>query len=1597
MPLPTQTPAQPIDVLAQAASAQFADRPTLYSVTAQLLADNLQEKYPPLTLTTSELRLALPREGGGRDLVPLMAVAMNYLADRTLPDLAPRSGLAGYLGNANGDRLTYPVNGQQREYDLTVVLAVISELPPILFIAFQEALATYWGQTGDAGMTRWQWLGDLLRTSLRTGALRHTGLLAEQRRMLDTVLDYPDLQTRSQLGSADNLIHAYTLETVLIQSGRRTTVQASDLLLVDAKNVLLCGAAGTIEAFASLDAFGQTWGQRFAQRYNTDQVMWNRFEPAGSIFDTQAALLLAQQLDDLAAMSTAAPMDRQTLERRYQTITDLSPRLSDTPPLPGTQQQPLTQAMPDWLKKANPSQRFYYFQHLSQLAAVKRRTEGRQFLDGLKDLRTYTADALFEQMQTHPNATGYRPEKLQLTFAVAVGDLGSGYIEPVKMSLTELAVKNLSGKPHGRMTVHHTDGLPVPGWMSQTYIEGLVTEVNIGGRYPQWLNEQLLADSPQAHQREALFDEQMHVQLPIQALTLWTRGEAGFTRQGYRYVAALVNLTQADRTVDGQEIVIRPLAFLRRPGAAPDTVADMYIIEPRDSSVGPHILYRGQYSENLREFPSRAALLDAITTPGELQDSVLTWLPDVTRAVYDHGGFHEPHLTRFINVGSEFDPLTAPAPAQLAVDETNGELLTALTNGQMMSYLFGSYARTLIRIAEQTSTSNAESRWAVVLEGSWLLFNTLLLPLLRGPAMLAGWMLQMAPSLIQDIPNLNNADPSIRETAWAELLVNLGLVLLHMGLPASAPRPPASRYEAVALEPWQRSTAPAAAKPVTITPGIVGLPQEPPALGRALIDFKASSARSAGTERLFQSMLDLRVPWPEPPPAPVALGPFRGLYLINGTWHANVKGRLFPVNIVPGFGEVFVAGKDPLVPPGIQLRSDGQGHWFIDEGLKLQGGGPKRRIAAKQQQTREQIAQLKVECDALRQQLGPLIDTQNSAITSLRSARSDFESQFRKLQIAWRLLSQADEPRRAEFMQRHAAEQRKTDAAHAAVQAQLATTTERINATLPLRQQLIGKLKTLSALENLAQYPGQRAAQLSNTLNLQNILREQIRLLLSDHSYSSQGEPLMDLMNRATQELGKGGQDLYLQFLARLESYQKVLGQLIECSSGIEQTLEQMATDSPVSAEARQQLLNAVERPEVFFSQNLKLSNLSALREISIDRRGGLRLPDAYFHMRTLIEPDLGLASAAHIEMRSSSGYSAAERKAVLETALVQYERFEHASRALEAIDPTCVRQPYQQQWVEALTQARALVENELESLARESDGFEVALPVSKPFRVRPAAKRVFKTRNRGTLVGDFSPTAADLPGAVIQVTDIVTNQPLSRFNEHPAEGVWVEISLAPPPEPKPVPERMSLNSLRDAGVALKLDRDTIVRTVQREFRLLDDPSRRDALLPVTWKDMLEQVADKFSKLADDFASHADAGNQVIDYRSEAQAARDQAKRFYLDGLMKQSPTAEKLDILWRAGAVDVRWVPQRTKPGAKELLKEYEIVDRLVPPKTLWYAHFHYNVGQQPEIGHLKTVAQRFTGLRDQIEEERRTGQVTRIWRSRIEGEQARRIFPGL
>jgi hypothetical protein len=1570
------------DAPAQAVARRFASRPTLRQVAGQLLHASILERYPPLALDLDVTRLAIPNRTGGWDLKLLIDVAMDYLGNNTSLNLtAEIDGRVHFLTNRAPSRLTYEAQGPKRP-DMGVIQEKIQSLALTLGTRFQDALTAYWNQAHDTRDSHWQWLGDLLASGLNSAASLLPAAQKDERAALYELARYPDRRERQAIPHPDGFVHAYCLETCLVHNGESTSFTTPDLLVVQGSRIFLYRVSGRLESYPSIDAFNQAWGREVERQFIADKIVIKRSEPDGNIFDTQAALLLERQLENLDAIRLPADQGVRALEERFAASTDPAPCFSHAP---APDQQPVEKiraTLPQWLKDASDSERTEYRQLLVEQAQWQRQTGGKSFLDGIENLHDFTNNTLRDQIRLDHPDSDCEPGDLLLNFRVAAGDLGSGFITRVPMTLTELAIHNLSATPSGSMTITDKTGKAIPSWLTADYIlgekglfsstEGLISRVNIGERYPHTLKTLLLDDNGESQRREIEFDQALKVHLPLQALEHTIRGEHGLSFEGYRFIKAVLHTHAPERVVDGQDIVIRALAFTRKAGATADVVDNMFIIEPRDTGIGPHILYRPVYQDALQQFSSREALFNAIAQAGPLQDSVLSWLPDRARPIYSNDGFNSPHILRF-GLGDDTVRWEKPEPAQLAqgssTEEVPGSLVQALATGNLMLYLYASNARALIDLADRESVSNAENRWAIVREGGWLLFNALLLPVLRGPAMLAGWMLQLAVALKSDVTALHSNDPTTRELAWVDLLLNVGLILLHV---SPQPHPPELSTPAPQQPPrlarLRRPSHDVAPPTAVIEQGVVGLPAEPPAADHTRIDFIHSTARDSSSQRLLNALLELKVAWPVPSPAPVEIGMFKGLYRIDHQWHASLGGLLFKVSIVPGFGDVYIVHPEKPLHPGFKLKTDGQGRWSLDTGLKLQGGGPKNRLKAKLAEIENKREQATVEVNRTGGTVSTLARQAKDMDRQLEAARIAYDSADNELETARMRLRASPEDQALQ------GEHRLKAIARSRSRLDFQVLQERdqviVDQLIQARRDLIQAYRQLRDVDVRFEYEAKATGEYTAILSSYGLRIYRLATLYLASFVSEQGESLIELQRNSNDiQTAQRMYDLLENLFAASERHT----QAIITQDGVLTELAQGFKTGPA-----QRLKYLKSHPDRRFSNRITaiLESLDVLNILSIDTTVEAKTPQERYFLK-IHEDRLGAMSAledSHLELLSTDGFTSQERKDVLINLIRHYKRRLQINTSLLELESPLIRPRYMALLMERLEIARDNAESELADLLRE-DEFLPALPVAfKPVKAPSKTKRVFKSRDSGALVGELEPASAGMPFATIVTRNPVTLQVSGRFMEHPNEG-WVEIVEAAPVRPVHTAQPRTVAALRTEGQRLIDEIPAIERSIEFQKRKLSDPQRRDELNPRDWNDMLEHQAERIETLASEL-EHAQPDNPQINnvlesLRNTASETRLKGQQHCIEGYKAQRPRQESIEYLRDRQAVDLGLVQALKRTAAKDYLTEFAIREKN-SETVLWYAHFHYaQANSAPStytIAHLKRPEHRFITLKDLI-----------------------------
>ncbi|MCJ8202834.1 DUF6543 domain-containing protein [Pseudomonas sp. RGM2987] len=1516
-------PADNVSAFAQTVSLQFARRPTFEQVVRRLLEQAIQARYPASSFDLSRVQLATPNAADRAwRIQPFMPRVLDYLALGMPWDFRDAGGLSCFLT----ERMPHPLRWAGRNVDMNDIQKLLIELPWTVPIGLQDALTDYWNtEIGNhKGISHWRWLSDVLRNTLHIRRLRQPGLTDQAREALDQIVRWPDRDLRFYHNNPSPT-YAYSLETRISHGDASRVLLGSEILLSHSSQgstvYLLCSPGSAVQTFPSLEAFNGYWSARIAGQYLVDSITCQRNEIGGHAFDVQAAMILEQQLADLQAVQLPSRMGLQGLTTLYQDLSDPARYLLDVPRLTPETSARLEPLLPTWLKNASRVDQTR-FQHLNlTVASAKKRNLGRTYLSDIQDIQAFTADALVKQMQqTNDNrldrapSSHYRPDDVELTFTVAAGYPGTaGIIEKKTLSLTELAIHNLVARPSANLALSHRRGLALPAWLTPDFItrrNGLIEQVDIGTTYPRYLQQRLVDDLPHVRQRQRLFTDQMPAQLQLEALQQRLEQKNGVTRQGLRLLAAVLQPDTDGQKLDGRPVTIRHLAFLCKPGAQPDLVTNMFIIEPQDVSSGPHLLYRPLYSPALQEYPTRQALLQAVVTPGDLQDSILTWMSDIARPLYADGGFLEPHIVRFFQ-GDEFSLPAKPAPATLAVDdESNAELQKWLHNGDLMPCLYRSNAHALVSQADRESVSNSESRWAVLLEGGNLIFNTLLMPLLRGPVMAAAWLWNLMASASQDIPALSSKDPVTRELAAVDLLVNLSMLVSQFpGIsPAHAPLPEAIKEQAMDTpapraipEQWPAPVPPS----VVDTP--VVLPGKHSAVSSGYLDLGFANARQRLTSAQHNYLLRVQLPRPASLPEPIGYGPNTGLYVIDNTWHALVEDRLYQVSPEADGSVTIVDPRDPSAN-GPPLNSDGQGNWSLDLRLRLRGGMPPKRVEAQRRTNLQRIRQL--------------LEEHNRWI-------EQDDDREKALDVAQQVMTRTED---GDYTEAQRAQKRKTfyDLLQEETEIYL-----KMADSAPERASL-----------GIGFPPGYLHGLMENVVNN---ARKAFLITQKDHVATRQAHPQFH-----------GDRDFREIVAYNLEPYRKYLDTMSDINDRAihwlelkDDYLERLLNLDAAGAQAFERLTSGrpLDERNAIGSKTLQLSTLPILSVKNLQSS----LAESLLRIVTPLAEQM----RSHHDLRMYD-LPASEQLEVLTSLTEQYGKTLDALKWTKALYPDDINASYFDRLIKLVEGLYQEVSGKLAAEIKPEPTPRKRAPKRSRTGTGLVQKKLIRTRHNGVLIGDLKPAGTSLPVDVVEMRSEGDDQILATYSRH--EDVWDVVDIR---RPAPVPHTRSVRSIRADGRKLLDELDQRMSRAERY--------KTHCRFPQEIEEIMNNEAGRFRTLAEELdrafiaspASRTPA-DEALGQQLSGAAARLSTRGHELrtELSLKLPPTDSNLRYLFDQDLIQVALLGERTAlmGPRKDFLQEYAINDR--DGRPLWFAHFHYATADTPKadysVAHLKTRGQR-------------------------------------
>lgn len=1525
----------------------FNHPPSLQSVAQEVAQAYVEQHFVAQTWTAGLIHIATPGADGGHASPSYSYASLPELVVQRLARARPTLLIEDYQVVFQRVSEVYVQGGPP----LDALETLINECGAVLLKSFANRLQAWWGEPLPINMTLWAYLSDHL-LELLYDSPKPPGMNQERFAAL-----FPKTLLRPLRPDPQWSLHGGPLRvrTVHLQGVGQAADQAQMLpllVLSHASENLLFSPSSGIHELNSLEAIGALLPAYVSPVLTGAAEHWFIQEAQGDPFDALALSYLARQLLEIDSIERNVPRTAQECQALLDYI--IAPRRWFVSEL-SKRQQRLREVMPLWLAHADSEDSIAYARLLQQWVLAQHEAGGAHFLEGIESIAEYADGQLQHCLKALPGAKNIKPGEVSLTFDRVIaapvpipGGFIAGEVDPVTVTLTELALENLAGFPHTakRITLK---GATAPPWLTYAVVKQCVDEADVGQTYPALLKKKLIDDAAEAARRRQQFSRQLRVQLPMFALESKVKGEHGLTLSGFQRVQAALQASATERKVGGQAFALWPLAFKATADADPDVVANMFVIGPQQEQSGPHLLYRPLFSPMLQEYESLEALFTAIKTPGVLQDNVLTWIAPARRAVYANNGFHEPHIRHFL-LGNEFIVYDRPAPAQLSKQ-------VAATDPAYQ--VFNATANALVALADRQSVANAEQRWASLKNAGWLLFGALL-PLFNGPLALGGWLIQMVDSMQRDIEGLQSTEGQTRSVALTDMLANLMAIVAHQATPQDAHHPlelehpvfaPLARIEPAHVEyvavPLKQIPAPTTFSPPT----------------------RWANAREVLTAQQLALIEPLRLkvlskPWPDSlenaDPSGPAQGLLRDTSKVPQQWQALVRGAVYRVQVKQGLVRVISADG---ATQGPWLRHLGQGRWDFDLRPRLPGGNADEANERARQAQPSNLATTK---------------------TNYEWAKAARARAHAAMELAYTLrqkpAGQITEPQRDRARQSYVAQM--TDKfTYAQLELQALKRLREYGPRPHYQEELCEVLESVILTAQLMSAQARRQIE---------ALTARIRPLLDRLSEESEEEAESDINRRDRAELGP-----IMRNLADVQA------SVIQWRTVEAVYLDEMSQILPLGRN-KAQGLTLTQRPSIRDLQSLQLTTLWG---IAIDITGAV-LGDDFFHCvdETIQRARRATRSLADLPQLQATP---AERIELLKNIDYIYAQTDDQIEFWRVMEPDRFDLEYLTKLQELLSSLHQQVEKDLADLLQpEPQAEQPAVPPPAPPGRR--RKKIIRTRNRDMYVAQVTEATAQGPATAELQAD---SEVIGSFTEA-ADGVWEPVKPALKPDAQLGHLLNKGKALLDDEPRAIRNVEVLIQRANDpsslEYMLEAEANTRQWIAEAIARRLSGTESVRLAARQRDMAItiKRDLLLAVDRLKAAGLAARIKATRLrpttqdHIDFLKRHDEV-----LIYRKGARVL------LKDTVDDYLQVYVVVDAENTDRALCYAHFHYKRPQGPDDfyegnGHIKSPEQERLGRQAQARVEAqafarmRTGQTGRVRqtldidRATITRDFARRLF---
>ncbi|WP_256582555.1 MULTISPECIES: DUF6543 domain-containing protein [unclassified Pseudomonas] len=1506
---------------------QFANRPSLREVTAAAGFDALAARYPWTRKNHPQLQslegfsiLPGPDEEQPTQPGNLVDTLLEHFLNGQPMALKPTDQFSlnpPAIFHPQDDAPTIHIRMADLNTDYDDVLATLCE-------RFQQAQVSFWNsREGDSDVTRLHWMQQVLKAAL-LGTLERQGLDSDQKALL-----YP------MLAQSDTSANVQGVQVTLGNHGNMVELVVPDLLITGKKEarevILWCKPSGTVRGFTGLPAFAVALRDELSERHVFDTMSWACTALAEDPFGYQARQLLNAMLQQIDRMQLDAIEQTSDLEEAFSLLSDPS---STFPASFKLEQWTPAIPLPDWLENATLTDRFQYHMALLDLSAQQMLKQGESSLDGIEDLQQYTVRRLREHMRNdHPAEPPYHPDQVQITVSqvVQVSSEGPARLEYLKtISLTELAISRLPlGSGQVASAIQLADQQALSSWLDLDYVDALIAAVDVGGQYPPFVHDQLQKGNDTDKHRQ-LFAEEWRAALLLSALQAKIGGQ--LSERTWQVVADFCHR----KAHASASLSLAPLSFNSVPGGPKaNRVHGMFVIHVPATEAW--ILYRPlNAAQAVRQFESQGHLMAAIRTEQRLQQDILAWLDDEARPIYADDGFTHPHLhsglTELAHLLGPDSELAAEAIERLRAPAT---LAFTPPTGDLDRSMFQARADVLLLLASRQSTSNAQQRWAMVVQFAWLAFNTVT-PLLRGPAGLLAWLVTALLSIKDDLTALTQGSSGEKVLATADILLNLAMLLAHDSSPAHV-------EPELALQPrsWRGSRATAKQQPEQKTWQAPTEHLKPAALN---VGQWGRDQRLGNLPRDARATLDtLRAHVSLNEQSALTTGRMRGLYKVDDRYYVKLQEVAYEVEeswrgmriIGPDVtqsdwsqtwgaepDDYYIVGRERGRGPWLARWN---GEWMLD--LHMPGGMPKtaRALIDEKKQAFKQMQERRVANDQQLTSTVTLVERCLERVKPYDEAHSAFDQALNDYPgVAPDDLPEGMQIRRQALRALRNEARDNLDV--------LARTFEKQAGLIKDQMQLYARMSD----PKYARFDPKGAASYARGQWSEQLLTadvQQFRRLLEMNDYDT-----LKNQSRQLQQLPFGQQQaaLYLEYSKNVEAALGVHRRIFNVSQRLDQDLSEALADGQIQFPGKRKVLDHIINTRRYSTLIVRAQILSDLHQLVV-KRGQLTAEN--FESTLLLQKTLR-SKQLHEALLSHDSLAAARlepqaQKEPLESALSEYKLSRSNAEYLLSGDLPAIDSSRLNEYIAELNALITLAENDLAHVSAAADTPEAVFePQLTTHKVRPARRKIIRTTHGRSLVVEQTEEGSE----AVQI-DPLTGQTIARYQ--PEGDRWEDVKQrAPTP---------NYARLRRTGNYLLDEQNARLTHASRYLKTPND-----------LRDQLDFYIQDMTNTAKDLRNGPDQGHSLATRLDQAIAEVQAEKKRLLTiaYLGTLQPDSKALRFLVGAGEIEIKLTRSRKKLKANDFLDVYDIY-RLQPRQKLWEAHFHYTTAnvdaRRFAKGHLK------------------------------------------